>query len=57
VPDGAEYVMFETIPRVAGKCSWYHYGSGESHAELKDDLDQSLGLPEGVSKFAINDFG
>jgi hypothetical protein len=45
MPDGAEYVMFETVQTVAGKGSWYHYGSGQSHAELKDDLEQSLGLP------------
>jgi hypothetical protein len=45
IPDGAEYLMFETIPTVAGKHSWYHYGSGESHAELKEDLEQSIGRP------------
>jgi len=45
VPEGAEYLMFETVPTVAGKHSWYHYGSGESLAELKDYLEQSTGLP------------
>lgn len=45
MPDATEYLMFETVPTVAGKASWYHYGSGESHAELKDDLEQSIGLP------------
>ncbi len=45
IPEGAEYLIFETVETVAGKHSWYHYGSGESHAQLKDDLEQSLGLP------------
>lgn len=45
IPDGAEYLMFETAQTVAGKHSWYHYGSGESRAELKDDLEESIGLP------------
>ena len=45
MPDGAEYVMFETIQTVAGKVSWYHNGSGQSNAELKDDLEQSRDLP------------
>lgn len=45
IPDGAEYLMFETVPVVAGKHSWYHYGSGETLAALKDDLQESVGLP------------
>jgi hypothetical protein len=43
IPEGAEYLTFETEATVAGKHSWFHYGSGESHAELEEDLQQSLG--------------
>ena len=45
IPDRIEYLMIETVQTVAGKCSWYHYGSGQSHAELKDDLQGSVGRP------------
>jgi hypothetical protein len=44
-PEGAEYLMIETTNTVAGKLSWYHYGSGTSRAELKDDLENSIGIP------------
>jgi hypothetical protein len=45
IPDGSEYLTVETVRRVAGRMSWFHYGSGTSHAELRDDLEESLGAP------------
>ena len=48
IPDGTEYLMFETVPTVAGKGTWYHYDSGASHPGLREDLEQSLGLPVAV---------
>jgi hypothetical protein len=51
VPDGAEYVMVETVLTVAGKMSWFHYGSGVSHAELIDDLNNSRGVPVAVGLY------
>ena len=45
IPNGNEYLMFETTQTVAGKHSWHHFGSGMSQAELKDDLQESIGRP------------
>ena len=45
IPDGSEYLVVETVRRVAGKHSWFHHGAGESHIELRDDLEQSRGVP------------
>ena len=44
IPNGAEYLMVETVQTVAGKMSWFHNGSGVSHAELRDDLQESQGV-------------
>jgi hypothetical protein len=43
VPDGSEYLFTETVLTVAGTRSWYHNQSGESHAMLRDDLEDSRG--------------
>ena len=45
IPEGAEYLMAETVKRVHGRHAFFHYGSGESHAELRDDLEESRGTP------------
>ena len=45
IPDGSEYVVTETVRRVYGRMSWFHYGSGQSHAELRDDLEECRGAP------------
>src|SRR5205807_5601318 len=34
IPDGSEYLLAETVRRVYGRHSFFHCGSGESHAEL-----------------------
>jgi hypothetical protein len=51
IPDGEEYVMVETVLTVAGKLSWFHHGSGVSHAELLDDLHGSRGVPVAVGLY------
>jgi hypothetical protein len=45
IPDGSEYLTVETVKRVYGKQSWFHHGSGESHAELREELEESRGVP------------
>ncbi len=35
--------MVERVQRAYGRHSFYHCGSGESHAELRDDLEESRG--------------
>jgi hypothetical protein len=51
IPDGAEYLLLETVVTVAGKRSWFRHGSGESHAELRDDLAESRGRPVAVGLY------
>jgi hypothetical protein len=45
IPDGSEYLVVETVRRVYGKASWFHHGTGESHAELLQELEDSRGIP------------
>jgi hypothetical protein len=45
IPDGSEYLVVETVRRVYGKRSWFHDDSGLSHAQLRDDLEESRGVP------------
>jgi hypothetical protein len=44
IPDGSEYLVVETVRRIAGRHSWFHHGAGESHIELRDELEQSRGV-------------
>ena len=48
IPDGVEYLMVETVLVVYGRMSWFHHGSGTTHAELRDDLEESRGKPVAV---------
>jgi hypothetical protein len=48
IPDGAEYLLVETVASVAGSHSWFHHGAGESRVELRDDLEWSRGKPVAV---------
>lgn len=48
IPDGAEYIMTETVLTVAGKMSWFHHGTNDSHACLREDLEDSRGVPVAV---------
>lgn len=41
IPDGSEYLVVESVRRVYGRMSWFHHASGESHAELRGDLEDS----------------
>ncbi len=48
IPEGAEYLVVETMASIAGTMSWFSNGSGESHVELRDDLESSRGKPVAV---------
>src|ERR1700733_3760302 len=48
VPDGAEYLMVETVRVIYGRMSWFHNGSGTTHMELRDDIEESRGKPVAV---------
>jgi hypothetical protein len=43
IPDGVEYVIAETKPKVAGSHSWIHYETGTSHKELLESLEEERG--------------
>lgn len=45
IPDGAEYLIVETVRTVAGKVSWFHDLSGDVKAQLRDDLETSRNAP------------
>ncbi len=44
IPDGVEYLLVELTQRDYGRESWFHHGSGESHAELLEELEDSRGV-------------
>ena len=39
IPDSSEFLVAETVRRTAGRASWFHYGAGESHVELREALE------------------
>ena len=49
--DGSEYLIVETIRRVYGKQSWFHHAGGDSHEALRQDLEQSRGVPIAVGLY------
>lgn len=51
IPDQTEFLVLETIPRIAGTHSWFHYEAGISHEELIETLSNSRGLPVAVGKY------
>ena len=48
VSDGSEYLLVETVKRIAGSRSWFHSEGGNSHAELRQELESSRGWPVAV---------
>jgi hypothetical protein len=48
IPESADYALTETVKRVYGKRSWFHHGGGRSHADLREDLEESRGTPVAV---------
>src|SRR5580698_8613083 len=48
IPDGSEYLVTETVQRVIGHVSWFHHAEAESHAELREDLEDCRGAPVAV---------
>jgi len=45
IPDGSEYLLVETVSRTYGRRFWYHWDSGTTHAELREGLEESRGVP------------
>ena len=51
IPDGAEFVVVETVRRTAGRYSWFHDEAGETHEELRESLEASRGNPVAVGEY------
>ena len=51
IPDGSEYLLVETVRRTYGQASWFHHAAGESHAELREDLEHSRGQAVAVGPY------
>ena len=51
IPDGSEYLIVETVLTVAGSRSWFHDDSGETHRQLREDIEESRGLPVAVGLY------
>jgi len=51
IPDDAEYLVVETVRRVHGRRSWFHDYAGISKSELRDDLEESRGVPVAVGLY------
>jgi hypothetical protein len=51
IPDGSEFLVVETERRAHGKHSWFHWLAGETHAELRDALAESVGVPVAVGPY------
>jgi hypothetical protein len=51
IHDGNEYLIVETVRRMAGKGSWLHNASGQTYAMLHGDLEESRGVPVAVGLY------
>jgi hypothetical protein len=51
IPEGSEYLVVESTKRVCGDLSWFQYRAGESHTELREDLEDSRGVPVAVGRY------
>ena len=43
IPEGSEFLLVETVQRTAGRASWFHDMGGQTHAELRETLEDSMG--------------
>jgi hypothetical protein len=51
IPDGSEFLVLETVRRGCGEISCFHWEAGETHAELRDAPEISLGVPVAVGLY------
>jgi len=51
ISKGDEYLIVETVQRVAGKRSWFHNLSDDTYASLPDYLSGSLGVSVAVGLY------
>ena len=51
VPDGSEYAVVETTPTRTGLFPFLNFSAGESHDELREDLESRRGRPVAVGAY------
>jgi hypothetical protein len=51
IPDRAEFLVVETARRTYGRKSWFCWEAGETHAELRDALENSRGAAVAVGPY------
>jgi hypothetical protein len=51
IPADSEFLVLETVPRAAGKQSWFHHEAGETHDELRQALEGLRGKPVAVGQY------
>ena len=51
IPDSSEFLVLETVRRAYGKESRFHWEAGESHADLREALEESRGVPVAVGPY------
>jgi hypothetical protein len=49
--DRAKFLVVETARRAYGRKSWFHSAEGETHAELREALEGSRGVPVAVGPY------
>jgi hypothetical protein len=51
VQTGSEFLVLRPTPRTSGNQSWFDYGAGESHEELREMLEGLRGEPVAVGEY------
>lgn len=51
VPDASEYAVVETVPTKSGRFPFFDFSAGESHDELREDLERRRGKPVAVGEY------
>jgi len=43
IPEGEEFLVVDLDLRIYGRASWFHHGVGDSHEELREELEDLRG--------------
>jgi hypothetical protein len=54
LPENEEHLVIEMEPRIYEGTSWFHHGSGFSHAELIAELEESRGVQVAVGLYPVS---
>jgi hypothetical protein len=51
IPEGSEFLLVETVRTTYGRASWFHDTDGQTHAELREALEDSRGKAVAVGLY------